>query len=52
MYYKLLHNFHLINKLKINSEKTQLILSACPKYKEFIQDFNFKANKDTIKKQK
>ena len=47
-YYKLLHNFHLINKLQINSDKTQLMLSARNKYKDFMKNFSFYANNDII----
>ena len=47
-YYKLLHNFHLINKLQINSDKTQLMLSARNKYKDFMKNFSFFANNDMI----
>jgi len=29
-YYKLVHNFHIMNKLKINSDKTQLKITCKP----------------------
>ena len=43
-----MHNYHLINKLQINSDKTQLMLSARNKYKDFMKNFSFYANNDII----
>jgi len=47
-YYKLVHNFHIINKLKIYSYKTQLMITCKPKFKEHFKNFTFRANDDII----
>ena len=54
-YYKLIHNFYNINKLKINADKTNLLLIYKDKYKQTLNNFHFKAeqfkifSKNTIK---
>ena len=47
-YYKLLHIYYTTNKLQINSDKTQLMLTYKPKHKQQLQNFHFKANNDII----
>ena len=47
-YFTLLQHFHNINKLKINSDKTQLMISTKNKNYNKITNFTFKANNDTI----
>ena len=51
-YYKLLHNFYNINMLKINSDKTKLMLGYNKKYKNELENFYFFANNDKINNQK
>merc|ERR1712105_156844 len=51
-YYKLLHNFYNINMLKINSDKTKLMLGYDKKYKNELENFYFFANNDRINNQK
>ena len=54
-YYKLIHNFYNINKLKINPDKTNLLLIYKDKYSQSLNNFYFKAeqykiySKNTIK---
>ena len=54
-YYKLLHNFYNINKLKINPDKTNLLLIFKDKYRQTLKNFYFMADnykiysKNTIK---
>ena len=40
-YYRLIHDYYTINKLKINSDKTQLMLTYKPKHKDYFKDFFF-----------
>ena len=47
-YYKLLHNFYNINKLKINPDKTNLLLIFKDKYKQSLKNFHFVAEKYKI----
>merc|ERR1712112_195188 len=51
-YYKLLHNYYNINMLKINSDKTKLMLGYNKKYKNELEHFYFFANNDKIVNQK
>ena len=40
-YYRLIHDYYTINKLKINSDKTQLMLTYKPKHKDYFKYFFF-----------
>ena len=51
-YYKLLHNFYNINKLKINPDKTSLLLNYKPKHSQHFKNFKFYANGYEITPQK
>merc|ERR1712240_205865 len=48
-YFKLLQVFYTINKLQINSDKTQLMLSHRPKFNNILSNFTFMAGNDLIK---
>ena len=48
-YFKLLQAFYTINKLQINSDKTQLMLSHRPKFNNILSNFTFMAGNDLIK---
>jgi hypothetical protein len=43
-YYKLFHNYYNINKLKINPDKTNLIINYLPKYNNNFLNFHFFAS--------
>ena len=47
-FYLLLYNYQLINKLCINSDKTQLMICHQPKHNDFLKDFFFMAKDDKI----
>ena len=47
-FYLLLHNYQLINKLCINSDKTQLMICHKAKHNDFLKDFFFMAKDDKI----
>ena len=47
-YYKLLHNYYNINKLKINPDKTNLLLIYKDKYRQTLNNFHFKAEQYKI----
>ena len=51
-YYNLIKSFYNINKLKINSDKTNLLLTHKPKLKEHFKNFFFMAENDKIKPKK
>ena len=46
--YLLLHSYYTINKLKINSDKTKLMIGYKNKHREEIQNFHFMAKNDKI----
>ena len=48
-YYKLLQGYYNANKLKVNSDKTKLIIVNKPKLDRTLANFSFKAGRDTIK---
>ena len=48
-YYNLIKSFYNINKLKINSDKTNLLLTYKPKFKDHFKNFYFFADNDKIK---
>merc|ERR1712240_403560 len=48
-YFKLLQAFYRINKLQINSDKTQLMLSHRPKFNNMLSNFIFMTGNDLIK---
>ena len=43
-YYNLIQNYYNINKLKINADKTNLLLIYKDKYKQTLNNFHFKAD--------
>ena len=47
-FYLLLESFYNINKLKINSDKSNLLLTYKPKFKDQLKNFYFYANTDKI----
>ena len=51
-YYKLIHNYYNINKLKINPDKTSLLLNYKPKHSQHFKNFKFYANGYEITPQK
>ena len=51
-YYTLIHNYYNINKLKINADKTQLLMVYKAKHIENFKNFYFYANNFKIKPKK
>ena len=51
-YYKLIHSYYNINKLKINADKTQLLLNYKEKHKQNFKNFFFNAENFKIKPKK
>ena len=47
-YYSLIHSYYNINKLKINADKTQLLLTYKNKHKDNLRNFYFNANQFKI----
>ena len=51
-YFSLIYKFYNLNKLKINSDKTCLLIVNKPKLNQTLNNFSFKANQFTIKRSK
>ena len=51
-YYFLMHQYYNINKLKINPDKTLLLLVYKNKFINNLKDFSFKADQHLIKPKK
>jgi len=51
-FYRLLHSYYNINKLKVNSDKTKLMIGYKNKHKKELENFYFFANNDKIINQK
>ena len=49
LYYALIHSFYNANKLKINADKTSLLLIHKPKFNDFFKNFSFQADRFKIK---
>ena len=47
-FYTLIEAFYSVNKLKINADKTALLLSHKPKFQNQLKNFHFRANKYSI----
>ena len=51
-YFSLIYEFYSINRLKINSDKTCLLIINKPKLDQTLANFHFKASQYTIKRKK